>query len=171
MIRTILNKMHIKWILLLAPLMLFAAGCIQSNPIVPPLNVNEVQASVSAEGFFSATDALAYDSVNFYYVYATEKLQSGTRSVTLTIPKKTTLPYSVTVGSDPIATISYSLLPGTSDTHYFAEPGIGSGSITVTQISPTLIGSFSGTLWQLPASGTDTIRTISGGEFNAALVN
>ncbi len=164
---------NIKWVFLLAPLMFIVASCNQSNPVVPPLSGNEVQASITGEGFFNATDALGYDSVTFYYVYATETFQSGLRSVTLTIPKQSTVPYTVTVGSDPVGTISYTLAPSnTSGPQYFAAPhGVGSGLITVTQISPTLEGSFSGTLWQLPPSGSDTVRTITNGQFNAAFVH
>ncbi len=146
-----------------------AIGCNQSNPVVPPVNVNELQSEVTGEGFFSAADGQAKDQGSYYAVLASESFQMGSRSINVIVPKQTSVPYTVNVGSDPVAVLSYDV---SSDnvTHkqFYAQQGVGSGTITVTQVTPTLEGSFSGTLWQVPNAGADTVRTLASGQFNAS---
>jgi predicted small lipoprotein YifL len=155
-----------RWLVLIAPLTL--ASCNQLGPVLPPAGVNTLQASVT-EGFFSAADARAKDQGTYYAILGTQSYQSGQRSINIVVPKQTTVPYTITVNTDAVAVISYYVsADNVSSKQYLTQKGQGSGTITITQITPTVIGSFSGTLSLKPASGTDTVRTVTGGSFNAS---
>jgi hypothetical protein len=155
-------------LVLLAPIV-FESGCGGSNPVTPPLALNEMQATSSGEGDFLANDAVADSSSGLYVVRATMSVgQVGSLVIELSVPKQTALPYLVDVASNSNAQISYCVNPnGTGCNQFDAESSIGSGQITVTQVSPTFMGSFQGTLWQIPNSGTDTVRILNDGQFNA----
>ena len=151
-------------------LLLFIGGCATTivDPGATPLNAGELLAETTVEGTFDAADAKAIDSVTYYSVLATVTFKSGQRNINLIIPKQASVPYTVDVATSSIATIAYCVSPdNVSCMQFFAKAGTGSGSITITQLTPTLKGSFNGTLVLLPKIGNDTIRTVSSGEFNA----
>jgi hypothetical protein len=155
-------------LLVLAPMMM-ESGCGGSNPVTPPLALNEMQATSSGEGDFLSNNAVADSSNGTYNVIATMSISGGgSLTINVIVPKEASLPYQVDVASNQDALIGYCLNPtGSQCNEYEAGNGIGSGQITITQISPSLMGTFRGTLWQTPSSGTDTTRTISDGQFNA----
>jgi hypothetical protein len=155
-------------LLVLAPIVL-ESGCGGSNPVTPPLALNEMQATSSREGDFLSNNAVADSSKGTYDVIATMAINGGgSITIEVSVPKQTSLPYQVDVASNQDALIGYCLNPtGSQCNEYQAGNGIGSGQVTITQVSPSLMGTFRGTLWQIPNSGTDTTRSVTDGQFNA----
>src|SRR5688572_10096789 len=148
--------------LALAGMSLTSADC---NPDVDPgLGPNEMKASSNVEGSFFANDAFAVSSTS-YTVDATMPYApiSGDIRITLNIPKRATVPYTVNVSTEG-GVINYCLESSNSCTNFRANSSAGSGTIRVTSITPYLEGTFSGTLSQVGGAGT---RVISSGEFKA----
>ena len=147
--------------LALAGLSLTSATC---NPDTDPagLGPNEMQAIATVEGSFFANDAFAVNGPS-YAVEASMPYApiSGDIKITLSIPKNVTVPYTRNVSSTD-AVIDYCLETSNSCVTYRASKTAGSGTITVTSISPYLEGTFSGTLTQI---GGAQSRVISNGEF------
>lgn len=151
--------------LFLLGMSLVSADC---NPDIDPgLGPNEMKASSNVEGSFFASDATARSLVA-YTVDATMPYApiSGDLKITLNIPKNVTLPYTVNVTSSD-AVINYCLESANTCTNFRASKNGGSGTITVTAISPYLEGTFSGTLEQV---GGGTSRVINSGEFKAGFL-
>jgi hypothetical protein len=143
------------------------------EPLLPLVN-NEVRATITDYGGFVSKDAITqYDGVN-YIVKAGIKGESGddTIVVTLVIPKRDALPYTIGVQSDPSAQIDLCIQQTTGTCiNYDVKEGLGSGAITVSSITSDgtnkiMEGTYSGTLQ--PSAGTTT-KTITNGEFKVIL--
>lgn len=148
--------------LALAGMSLTSADC---NPDTDPgLGPNEMKATSNVEGSFFASDALAVSGTT-YTVDATMPYTpiSGDIRITLNIPKNATVPYTMNVASSE-AVINYCLESSNLCTTFRASKSSGSGSITVTSLTPYLEGTFSGTAIQV---GGAQSRVISSGEFKA----
>lgn len=148
--------------LALAGMSLTSADC---NPDVDPgLAAGEMKATSNVEGTFFANDAAAKTGT-LYTVEASMPYTpiSGDIEITLTIPKNATVPYTMNVASSD-AVINYCLVSSNTCTPYRASKTAGSGSITITSISPNLEGTFSGTLAQVGGAAS---RVINSGEFKA----
>ncbi|MEO6941288.1 MAG: hypothetical protein ABI444_14325 [Candidatus Kapaibacterium sp.] len=156
-------------VLLLSPFILVGGQCNPNNPpIVIPLGTNAMRLVASVEGDFAASDASAVDGGTFVTVNASMPHGTGLINVQLQIPKQANPPYTVSVGTDAVPLISYCVSPDNATCHqFFARKGTGSGTITISQLTPTVKGTFSGQLKLVPTVGTDVDRTISDGEFNA----
>jgi hypothetical protein len=146
--------------LALAGMSLTSADC---NPDVDPgLAAGEMKASSNVEGTFFADDVTAVTG-STYVVSASMPYSaiSGDIEISLGIPKNATVPYTVNV-SNSDAVINYCLKSANLCTTFIANKTTGSGTITITSISPYIEGTFSGTLAQV---GGAQSRIISGGEF------
>lgn len=152
-----------------AVLFISIEGCSPNSTIpITPLKTGEVTATISGLGSFYSTNAFADSSSNVTYHMRATIPGATTDSIVIdvVVTKKFPVGYTVDVSNDNFSSISYCIVQkdGTCK-NYKAQNGSGSGSIRVTDISPTFQGSFSGTL-QL-VGGTETV-SISGGGFNAA---
>ena len=145
-------------------LILCNSGCGSNNPVTPPLGSGVLLATTN-DGDFSSQDALADSSNGIYTIHANVSTSNGIFAIEVSLPKETTIPYSVDVATDPIGLISY-VNPAFVNP-FVARQSFGSGTIQITQVSPTLMGTFRGILWQDPPVGTDTVRGVTNGEFNA----
>ncbi|MDP4221115.1 MAG: hypothetical protein Q8916_12710 [Bacteroidota bacterium] len=139
-----------------------------TNPFTE-LKTGELNATVSGIGSFYATNAYADSSGITYHVHAsmldTNKVDSLV--VDLLVLRKTPVPYTEDVTSDINNIITFCIVNQNGCNTYTARQGNGnsSGTIKITSISPTLQGTFSGTV--VLVGGSET-RTITNGEFNAA---
>lgn len=146
--------------LVLAGMSLTSADC---NPDLDPgLAAGEMKANSNVEGSFFADDATAATGTT-YVVSASMPYAaiSGDIEISLGIPKNVTLPHTFNVSSTD-AVINYCLKSANLCTTFIANKTTGSGTITLTSISPYIEGTFSGTLTQV---GGAQSRIISGGEF------
>jgi hypothetical protein len=155
------------FVLLLATISIFFTGC--PGPLQPGggIGPNEVHVSASTEGqiFASVDNVLSGGST--YQIHAVDAgaITNGDVVIDIVVPKRATVPYTVSVGSDNDAVLNYCLeLSSGACTTYKAEKGSGSGTITITEISPEIKGTFSGTL---PLVGGAGSRTLTSGEFRA----
>jgi hypothetical protein len=83
--------------------------------------------------------------------------------VTLTVPIEALVPYTVTAPQDGIAQVTY--YDYETNAQYYGQLGEGGCSITITQTSPTLVGSFNALV--VCPSIPDTIA-LRNGLFNAS---
>jgi hypothetical protein len=155
-------------LLLLVSVSFIFTGC--PDPLKPDdgLGPNEMRVTASTEGQIFATVEQVTTSGTVYQIHAVdpEALTNGDVVIDIVVPKKATVPYTVTVGSDADAVLSYCLeLTSGTCTTYEAKAGSGSGTITITEISPELKGTFSGTLPLIGGSGS---RSLTSGEFRAS---
>ena len=154
-------------LLLLASTSLLFTGC--PDPLKPDggIGVDEVRFTASTEGqiFASVEQLLTGGSTYQIHAVDADAISSGNVVIDIVVPKKATVPYTVTVGTDDAAVLSYCLeLTSGTCTTYEAKKNTGSGTITITQISPEVQGTFSGTLPLIGGAGT---RTLTSGEFRA----
>jgi hypothetical protein len=84
--------------------------------------------------------------------------------MTLAIPVQATLPYTVTSQTDGLVDVGYWDSEG-SGTQYDGNFAQGNCTVTITQISPTLVGTFRARV--VCPSIPDSIE-LSNGEFNAS---
>jgi len=145
------------------------SGC-SPNSTTPdvPLKVGEMSANVSGFGSFFASNAVASDNSS-YDVLASLKDQNNNDSVAIrmTITKQVLTPYTIDVSQDDNSKITFCELQsnGTCITYSADKLTTGSsGQIKITSISPSLQGTFSGTLKQVGGLGS---VTITNGAFNA----
>lgn len=148
--------------LALAGMSLTSADC---NPDADPgLGPNEMKASSNVEGLFFANDATARTGTTHVVTASMPYTPiSGDIEISLGIPKNATVPYTVNVSSSD-AVINYCLKSANLCTTFIANKSTGSGTITITSISPYIEGTFSGTVTQVGGAAS---RVISGGEFKA----
>jgi hypothetical protein len=146
-------------------LVLTIASCNQttSAPIIP-LKAGEMQATVSGLGSFYATNTKLTTGDIIYTIDGS--IDNDSLGITIAVTKQAATPYTINTSNDINSSIVYCILqPDGTCVKYIAENGLGSASITISDItSPDVQGSFSGTL-KTP-DGTGTI-TISNGSFNA----
>jgi hypothetical protein len=155
-------------LLLLISVSFVFTGC--PDPLQPDggLGTNELRATATTEGQIFANVEQLVSSGSTYQIHAVDAdaISNGDVVIDIVVPKKATVPYSITVGSDADAVLSYCLeLTTGACTTYEAKSGTGSGTITITEISPEVKGTFSGTLSLIGGGGT---RTLSSGEFRAS---
>jgi hypothetical protein len=109
---------------------------------------------------FLSTGATVVDQSSAYIVSATQNIQGAQQDeIYLSIPENATLPYTVQAQPDGAVVQYYDVF---SNNTYEANPSQGSCSITVTQISPTLEGTFTARV-----ICNDTVIVLSNGAFNA----
>jgi hypothetical protein len=135
------------------------------------LPVGSMDATVSGLGSFKATNATTIKSGSTVILKASLLQQNKNRdsvSISMIISTQGTPPYTIDVSKDDVSLMNYCQVsyPSGSCTNYQAKKGIGSGTITVTSLSPNIEGTFSGTLPQAGGGGT---VTITGGAFKASL--
>ncbi|MDP4198538.1 MAG: hypothetical protein Q8922_00630 [Bacteroidota bacterium] len=143
----------------------FIAGC---NTVTPPQQYNPGSFAAdfaNADGvpsYFTATNALAVQVGAEYSISATEATHQGTNEIDISgIPATVT---TTTSSQSPTLNIRY--YDATTNQDFEARSGSGFCSMTVTQTSPTLQGTFTG---RLVSSGrADSIRAITSGNFNAS---
>ena len=157
-------KVRLSLLIMLAPFAVTFASCNVNVPVVPPLGTKSLQVTSNVEGDLYASDALAAVNATFYSVLANAKHGTDNIAINIIVPIQNTVPYTVDVASDPVAIIGYQI--GTKG-QYAAQKNFGSGTITITQVSPTIVGTFHGTVWLSPAAGSDTTRVLADGQFNA----
>lgn len=156
-------------LILLVSVSFIFTGC--PDPLLPDggIGPGEVRVTASGEGQIFANVDNVISSGSTYQIHAVDgdAITEGDVIIDIVVPKKATVPYTVTVGTDADAVLSYCLeLTSGACTTYKAESGSGSGTITITQITPDILGTFSGTLPLIGGSGT---RTLTSGEFRARL--
>lgn len=148
--------------------LLAISGC-SPNAVVPitPLEPGEFQATISGLGQFYATHAQVTDGPTTYFIAATVKDKAGNDSLVIHIlvPKQATLPYTINVSNDDVAVMDYCITTSNGCITYQAKKSVGSGTVKITDVSPTVQGTFSGTL---PAETGSGSVTISNGAFNAS---
>ena len=154
--------------LLFAAFVFTIASCNSgTNPPITPLKSGEIQATVTPFGQFFASDTHVTEGPTTYFIAASIKDKNNIDSVVLHIlvPKQTTLPYSIDVASDPVAVLDYCITTNNGCITYRAKQNVGSGTVRITDVSPNVKGSFSGTL---PAETGSGSAAISSGDFNAS---
>lgn len=155
--------------LLLSPMIFMGAECDPTGPANTPLAMDAMRAEVSGEGSFFCDDVTASDNGTFWKVVARGGgTLSDDRVIELDIPKRTSVPFTIAVENDDKGVIYYCVpLNSTSCKNFYADKEHGgTGTITITNITGHLEGTFRGTV-QL-SNGNET-RTVSGGEFKADL--
>jgi hypothetical protein len=137
-----------------------------TNPFTP-LKSGEIQATISGLGQFYATDAQVTEGPTTYFIAASLKDKNGNDSLVIHIlvPKQTTLPYTIDVSNDDVAVMDYCITTSNGCVTYQTKKSVGSGTVKITDVSPTVQGTFSGTL---PAETGSGSVTISNGAFNAS---
>lgn len=152
--------------LMLSPMIFMGAECANDPFPNTPLAMNAMRVDISTEGNFISDQVTVTNQSNYWLVVAPGVIGTQDRHIELRIPKQTTVPFTIDVQSSDIGSIYYCVpLSGTACKNYYAskEQG-GSGTITVTNVSGTLEGTFRGVV-QL-SNGSET-RTVSSGEFKA----
>ena len=158
------------FIFLVPAALLFVSGCNGNvtNPTAP-LNPGALTCDVpdgQQDGtVFISSGATVTDQSDVYSVVATQDQGVGpANEIHLRIPKNSSVPYTVSAPPDNNADIIY--YDFRNNLNYDGNAAQGSVTITITQISPTLEGSFSA---RTVCSGiTDSVRTLTNGVFNAS---
>jgi hypothetical protein len=142
---------------------LSGCGAVASEPIIP-LKADEMQADLNPGGSFDATNTTANAGSGSYHVHAS--MANDSVVIDLNFTQQSILPY--TVHTDSISTdlnyINYCITQSSGCKNYHST--LNSGSITISSVSPTVQGTFSGTL-TLTNGGSKV--TISNGAFNAVI--
>ncbi len=147
---------------------LLMAGCngLITNPAQDQLRAGALTADIREGNFvFISSGARATDFSTEYVITATED-QPGQPldEITITVPKSATLPYTVATPSDAIVQVTYN--DALTSTQYLANATEGSCVVTITQLTPTIQGTFTATM---KAHGTtDDTRVLTNGAFNAS---
>jgi hypothetical protein len=154
-------------ILLFATLSLTRRAWNNGLSTTPPgqLNPGAMTADISDGSLFTSSySTLASDGVSNFSISGTQDIAGQPADeITMTIPKSDVLPYTITEASGNSELHYYDAAQGRD---YAAKPGQGSFIITITSISPTIVGTFQGTL--IFPNVADSVRVISNGAFNAS---
>ncbi len=133
------------------------------------LAIGEMDADISGVSFkVLNAKKTALSQLAFSIKGSLEKYNNATFdsvSLTLVIPVQGGLPYTVNAATDDNTQITFCIvnpISGTCATSYTAKKGTGSGTITITSLTPIVEGTFTGTL----LSGTNSM-TITNGAFKA----
>ena len=137
------------------------------------LKSGEMQATVSGSGqgtgHFYATDAHVIDGgvAATYFIAATVKDQNNSDSLVIhiLIPKLPTVPYTIDVAKDPTAVVDYCVNTASACITYQSKLNKGSAVVKITELTPNVQGTFSGTLTSDDGS---TSVTFTNGGFNAS---
>ena len=151
--------------LFIAALAFAVSACNTGLSTLPPeqLNPGSLTADLETGFSFISSNAQAVNTDTTYIIGAIQNVAGRPQDeINLIIPKSATVPYVVTT-SDRMSAVTY--YDAATSEQYFARPGQGMLSITVTALTPTIQGTFSATT---TASGaTDSVRVLSNGAFNA----
>lgn len=142
-------------------------GCDKTVFPDPPLKSGEMQATISGFGSFFADNARATNGSLTYAIRTSFKGQNNQDSLVFdfVITKETTVPYTIDFNNDANSSMNYCVANSNgSCNNYRVSQSMGSGSLTITSISPNVEGTFSGTFKSLTGS---EIVTITNGAFNA----
>ena len=148
----------------LVTIIALAAGC--NGNITQPMQSEGTRSANFPDG----TEFLAQSGVTFslsgsnYVVTATDDDAQGVNfndEIALTVPQEATLPYTVSTPIDP-GEVDY----WDNETHvqYYSNQTVGQCTITITQTSPTLIGTFQAVTVSSTPPDTVVLRS---GSFNA----
>jgi len=136
------------------------------------LAVGEMDATVGSSPFKSI-NGKAINGTTTVTVKASLKKQGNTSldsvSITMIIGKQGAFPYTIDLASDASSQITFCVVnpsSGTCASSFTAKNGSGSGKITITNLTPIIEGTFSGTLPEVGGSGS---LTITNGSFKAQL--
>lgn len=168
--RSLFARTYMKAALVITPMIFIGAECDPTGPATEPLAMDAMRAGVSQDGSFFSNNVIARDQGTYWKIEAKGGGINDDRVIELDIPKRSTVPYTIDVTADNQAVIFYCIpiTPGSQTCkNFFADQAHGgSGTITITNTTGHLAGTFRGTV-QL-SNGTET-RTITGGEFKADL--
>ena len=135
----------------------------------PSLTTGEMDAKISSAPFNSLNGKAINGSLTVT-VKASIKKQNNAAldsvSLTLVVAKQGGLPYTLDLASDDYSQITYCIVnpsSGTCASSFTAKKGLGSGTITITSLTPIIEGTFSGIL-----QGSGTV-SVSNGAFKAQL--
>jgi hypothetical protein len=167
MLRYSLKRSTVALALMLSPMFLMSADCAQDPIPNPPLALDAMRADVTTDGSFVCDVVDVVDRGSRWSVIAQGDETVNNRRFELEIPKKSTVPYTVTVGQDANTSIYYCLpLGGTACKNFYAsDVQGGSGTITITNTDGELAGTFRATV----RTTSNETRTVSNGEFRGNL--
>jgi hypothetical protein len=153
----------------IAASLLFFVSC--DGGLLPEANVpikpGTLNTTIKEEGFFGASNASAVVKTDRINIKATTTGVKGEEHVIdITVPVNAAVPYSVTIGTDANAFIGYTNEETSPAKVFLADKDGGSGTVTITELTPTIKGTFNATL-PIFSGGTGEVRTLTGGEFNA----
>ena len=147
------------------------AAIVACNPTTQPeqQNPGDFAADFSntdgTPSFFDATNAKAFVIGSMYTVSGTQSTLSGTADLTVAgIPSSSSVPYTVT--SQQSSTLKVSYHDPTNNKDYFSTSGGGSCTVSISQTSQTLLGTFTA---RLIATGADSVRQVTSASFNATI--
>jgi hypothetical protein len=142
------------------------------NPITQPeqLNAGAFNADfTNTDGqpvFFTSTNATAHVSGSTYTVDGTQVTSSGTSELNVSgIPMNSSVPYSSSSTDNSDLRVSFH--DALSNRDYSGGFNKGSCFVSISQTSPTLQGTFSGTL--ISRGIPDSIRQVTSASFNATM--
>lgn len=161
------------WVAIAAVGAMTFTGC---NGVLQPqdntLKEGALTADFASGGQYTSSIAKAkLESGNVLISSTQDIIGSQPDEIYLIFPAKTGTSFTVTPSSDPSTLIEFCQTTGSSCNQYYGKAGLGSATITVTDIvrntagdPVTLKGSFSGRLIQRGVA--DSVRTITDGAFN-----
>jgi hypothetical protein len=129
------------------------------------LKEGEMDATVSGLGSFFASNTLV-DNTTIYDILAT--IDNDSLQIRIIVTKEALVPYTIDVSTDDNSKITYCVLQSNGSCNTYSADKLtanSSGQIKITSLTPTLQGTFSGTLQQIGGSGS---VTISNGAFNGS---
>ncbi len=142
----------------------FAAGCntvTQPQQYSPGSFTADLTDGSGVTTYFTSTNAHVVQNATDYSVYSTE---NSYELDVFGIPISSALPYTTTTTDNQNLDVRYHDAANNRD--YEANFAGGSVTVTITQTSPTLQGSFRG---KLVCQGVqDTVRNLTNGVFNAS---
>ena len=156
-------------IMLVASALMFSSCGTPIQPEPTPLQVGGMEVEFSEVSSFAASDAIATEEDTVIHIRAHMAVAGSVNDDTFDIifPKGIPVPFSVHAPNDPDVTVVYCEGGQSLCRNFFADPSTGNMTITITQLSPTVKGTFHGVLDLVPAGSSDNVRTITSGQFNA----
>ncbi len=151
-------------------LCLALAACNQGlPPDTSGLNLGAMDVQFRESADFISTGAVASVEGGDLHIHALMPVSGASHSdqFDIWVPLRTAVPFTISIPSDPAGIIDYCLGSVAACPDYSADSSQGSGSVTITQLSPSVRGTFSGRLLQVDGSTADPVRTVMSGEFNA----
>ena len=137
-----------------------------TNPMAP-LNPGSLTADIQQDGtsFISSNATVDNSQSGFYSIVAVQDQGVGpANEVHIRVPAEVSVPYTISAPPDNSADFIY--YDVNRNLNYEANADQGSFTITITQTSPTLEGSFSAQT--VCNSVADSVRTLVNGVFNAS---
>lgn len=141
-------------------------GCDKTIFPDPPLKSKEMEATISGFGTFIASNAQTVNGSLTYSIHSSIQGEDSQDTLVfdIVVTKKSTVPYTIDF-SDANSSMNYCVANSNgSCTNYRVSQSSGSGTLTITSISPNVEGTFSGTFKSL--TGPQTV-SITNGAFNS----